>query len=82
MEQEIFGKILEQGFNILLLCVAVYYMHKKVEKIEAQKETLTKDLLNLQLKTAEVLDKLSDKFDNLSQKLDNIIKYGAVNKRN
>lgn len=74
MEQEIFGKILEQGFNILLLCVAVYYMHKKVEKIETQKEGLTKELVNLQLKTAEALDRLSDK-------LDNIINYGSINQK-
>jgi hypothetical protein len=74
MEQEIFGKVLEQGFNILLLCVAVYYMHKKVEKIETQKEGLTKELVNLQLKTAEALDRLSDK-------LDNIINYGSINQK-
>ena len=74
MEQEIFGKVLEQGFNILLLCVAVYYMHKKVEKIETQKEGLTKELVTLQLKTAEALDRLSDK-------LDNIINYGSINQK-
>ncbi len=74
MEQEIFGKVLEQGFNILLLCVAVYYMHKKVEKIETQKEGLTKELVNLHLKTAEALDRLSDK-------LDNIINYGSINQK-
>ena len=82
MEQAILIKILDQGFDIILLCIAVYYMHKKVEKVESQKEQLVKDLLNLHLKTAEVLDKLSDKFDQLSQKLDNIIKYESVNKRN
>ena len=75
MEQAILTKILDQGFDIILLCIAVYYMHKKVEKVESQKEQLVKDLLNLHLKTAEVLDKLSDKFDHLSKKLDNLIKY-------
>jgi hypothetical protein len=74
METEFFSKVLEQGFNILLLCAAVYYMHKKVEKIELQKDALIKDLVNLQLKTAEALDKLSDK-------LDNILNYG-INKKN
>jgi len=74
MQEELFNKVLEQGFNILLLCVAVYYMHKRVEKIENQREGLTKDLVNLQLKTAEALDRLSDK-------LDNIINYGSINKK-
>ena len=73
METEFFSKVLEQGFNILLLCAAVYYMHKKVEKIEKQKDGLTKDLVNLQLRTAEALDKLSDK-------LDNILTYGNIKK--
>jgi hypothetical protein len=49
-------------------------MHKRVEKIENQREGLTKDLVNLQLKTAEALDRLSDK-------LDNIINYGSINKK-
>ena len=74
MQEELFNKVLEQGFNILLLCVAVYYMHKRDEKIENQREGLTKDLVNLQLKTAEALDRLSDK-------LDNIINYGSINKK-
>jgi len=74
MENEFLTKILEQGFNIILLCIAVYYMHKKVEKIETQKDNLMQDLVNLQLKTAEALDRLSDK-------LDNIISYGN-HKRN
>lgn len=75
MQEELFSKVLEQGFNILLLCVAVYYMHKKVEKIEKQKEELIKDLVNLQLKTAEALDRLSDK-------LENIMTYGSMYKKN
>ncbi|MCP4705122.1 MAG: hypothetical protein GY865_10970 [candidate division Zixibacteria bacterium] len=74
MQEELFNKVLEQGFNILLLCAAIYYMHKRVEKIESQREALTKDLVNLQLKTAEALDRLSDK-------LDNIINYGSINKK-
>jgi len=73
MEQEFLTKVLEQGFNIILLCIAVYYMHKKVEKIEKQKDNQWKDLVNLQLKTAEALDRLSDK-------LDNIISYGNTTK--
>jgi hypothetical protein len=69
MQEELFSKVLEQGFNILLLCTAVYYMHRRVEKHEQQKDELTKKLVDLQLRTAEALDKLSDK-------LDNILNYG------
>ena len=69
MQEELFSKVLEQGFNILLLCTAVYYMHRRVEKHEKQKDELTQKLVELQLRTAEALDKLSDK-------LDNILNYG------
>lgn len=65
MEQQLFNSVLEQGFNILLLCVAVYYMHKRVEKVETQKEGLVKELISLQKKTAEALDRLSDKLDSI-----------------
>jgi|19_taG_2_1085344.scaffolds.fasta_scaffold197293_1 hypothetical protein len=60
MESTFISSLAEQGFNIILLCVAVYYMHKRVEKIELQKEGLTEQLIDLQQKTIEALDRLSD----------------------
>ena len=60
MESTFISGLAEQGFNIILLCVAVYYMHKRVEKIELQKESLTNKLIDLQQKTVEALDRLSD----------------------
>lgn len=60
MESTFISSLAEQGFNIILLCIAVYYMHKRVEKIELQKEGLVNKLINLQEKTVEALDRLSD----------------------
>jgi len=60
MESTIINSLAEQGFNILLLCAAVYYMHKRVEKIELQKESLTNKLIALQEKTVAAIDRLSD----------------------
>ncbi len=70
MTVDIFNMLMEQGFNIALLCVAVFYMHKKVEKGESKNEELVKQLMQLTTDYLRSLDALTDEIKELRQKLD------------
>lgn len=65
MVEQFLASAMEQGFNVFLLCSGLYYMHKRVEKIEKQKDALIKRLMELVEQTNDTIDRFSDNIEKL-----------------